>query len=142
MDEGGASVESVHVLLVRETDGNKSCCVNLSSDVLNIYHDKPFSERRTIMEEMGIVYRDLQNRFGSQIRLEIIDPRDILALFVILWQEGRRNRIGWKSMLRSMTRGMSSIAVFVNGELLAHGRVPSVETVSEKIMGIMKGTEE
>jgi hypothetical protein len=92
-----------------------------------------FAERRKIMMDMGELYRQLKALYGEQVKLEIIDPRNVFAFFAILLREAMRQRIGWKGFYRSFTKGFNTIAVLVNGELLTYGKVPDFDTVSDKV---------
>ncbi|MBO8172759.1 MAG: hypothetical protein H0Z33_12835 [Bacillaceae bacterium] len=101
-----------------------------------------FAEQRRIMEEMGILYRALKHEFEDQVELEMIDPRNSISFVYTLIKVGRRNGLPWKITFRSLTRGFNTIAVFVNGELVAQGRVPKVAEVRERIVSILNGEKE
>jgi hypothetical protein len=97
-----------------------------------------FAERRKIMIEMGYLYRHLRDTYGEQVTLEVIDPRNIISLFIILFKQGRKQELGWKVFWRSFTKGLNTMAVIVNGELLAFGGVPQVEIVCDRVEEILK----
>jgi hypothetical protein len=85
------------------------------------------------MLQMGELYRHLKKRYGDQIELEVIDPRNQISYTSILIREVLRNHLGWKTFYQSMTKGLNTMAVLVNGQLISYGEIPDSDTVCFKI---------
>jgi hypothetical protein len=90
---------------------------------------KLFEERRQIMEEMGKLYRDLRDQYGEHIQLEILDPRNLISFVMILVREKYKRGLSWLTVMRSLTKGLHTMAVLVNGEIVCVGRIPKVTDV-------------
>lgn len=89
------------------------------------------------MVEMGELYRRLKETYGDQVKLEVIDPRNVVSFVIILWQQARRHRIGWRAFFHSFTKGLNIRAVLVNGEIVSYGKMPDMETVEQKVSRII-----
>ncbi|MDX1567836.1 MAG: hypothetical protein R3223_08540, partial [Longimicrobiales bacterium] len=107
------------VIFVREWDQQMSssgCCGRVEGDFLGTgtVRERVFAERRECMEDVGVLYRALRHRFGEEVEIRILDPRNLLSLIPILWQEGRRHGVPVGETLRSLLR-LSVNMVIVNG---------------------------
>lgn len=125
------------VLLVREWEQQMSssgCCGRLEGEFLrNGCGGQPlFSERRAEMESAGALYRALRRRHGSELSIQVLDPRNLLSLVPILLAEGRRHDIPLLERLRTLL-GATVNMVVVNGRIVARNRWPSAEEVTEAI---------
>lgn len=106
------------------------------------FHDRTlYAEQRTIMLQMGYLYRKLKETYADRIQIDVIDPRNAVSYFSILAGRAYQNRMGWRKAIRSMIKGFNTIAVFVEGEPVATGKVPNVEIVKEKIDQILHQKE-
>lgn len=132
-------MQPVHVLFVREKDQQMStsgCCGRLEGDVIELSQrsgDGLFRERRQIMEEVGVLYRKLEEDFGGKVELEIIDPRNLMSLLVILSKQWRKQKVPMRKKWLQFVKGYKANAVFVNGDLLVSGTVPSYELLHDKV---------
>ncbi|UFJ40247.1 hypothetical protein LOK74_19760 [Brevibacillus humidisoli] len=136
-------MEKVHVLFVREAEqqmSNSGCCGRLSGDLINLSEvtgERLFRERRQIMEEMGLLYRRLDEQFGEQVELDVIDPRNIILFVVVLWRQWRRKKVPLSQMLMHFSRGFHTKAIFVNGELVAAGEIPRYDLIADKVLQML-----
>lgn len=120
------------VLLVREWEGQTSgsgCCGRLEGDLPFCGETRSFApERRAVMERMGPLYRSLKSRFGPGIALEVVDPRNVSLLFLLVrdfWRYG----VGLGTALRTLGR-IPIQAVVVNGRIVARGEWPEADEVA------------
>lgn len=107
------------VILMREweqqTTGSR-CCGRLECDFVSSRAERPFAERRAVMERMGSVYRMLKEQFGDAIDLEVIDPRNAFLLAILaheFWFHGVGLRSAWRTL-----SSLPKQAVIVNGRLI------------------------
>lgn len=123
------------VVLVREWEQQMSssgCCGRLEGDLLGAGGERVFPERRAIMEAMGPLYRRLRGRFGDDLDLLVVDPRNQISLIPRLVRDFGRYGVGWREALRTL-RDLSTSAVIVNGRLFARGAWPPAEAVIVQI---------
>lgn len=135
------------VVLVREWEQQMSgsgCCGRLEGDMLGGAgnRDRVFAERRNIMEAMGPLYRRLRGRFGDDLDLLVVDPRNQISLIPRLVRDFWRYGVRWGEALRTL-RDLSTSSVVVNGRLFARGAWPPAEAVIIHIeqAGMAKGAE-
>lgn len=122
------------VLLIREWEGQTSgsgCCGRLEGDLPFCEQQTFAPERRAVMERMGPLYLALRQRFGSSIELEVVDPRNVSLLFLLLrdfWRYG----VGLAAALHTISR-IPIQAVVVNGRIVARGEWPDPDVVVRKL---------
>ena len=80
------------------------------------------------MQAMGPLYRALRERYDDAIDLDVVDPRDLLTVVVLLLRDFRRHQVGVLEALKTLAR-LPVQAVVVNGRLVARGRWPEPEEV-------------
>lgn len=122
------------VLLIREWEGQTSgsgCCGRLEGDLPFCEQQTLAPERRAVMERMGPLYQALRKRFGSSIELEVVDPRNVSLLFLLV-RDFRRYGVGFGSALRTLAR-IPVQAVVVNGRIVARGEWPDPEEVARML---------
>jgi hypothetical protein len=119
------------VILVREQGGQltgSGCCGRVEGDFLGCASGPAFPERRAAMEAMGPLYRALRARYHDTIDIDVVDPRNALALGLLLLRDFRRFRVGFVDALRTLAR-VPVQAVIVNGRVIARGEWPDPENV-------------
>ena len=121
------------VILVREWEGQMSssgCCGRLEGDFLASGRDcEPvFAERRATMDAMGPLYRAIRARFGSRIRLEVVDPRSFPTLIALLVRDFWTYRVGLGEAVRTIAN-LPVQGVVVNGRLVARGYWPEPDEI-------------
>lgn len=92
------------------------CCGRLDCDFTQHAKDRPFAERRAVMERMGSIYRLLREQFGDVIDIDVIDPRNASLLFILVrefWSHG----VGVRAALRTLSC-LPKQAVIVNGRVI------------------------
>ena len=123
------------VLLVREWEQQMSssgCCGRLEGDFLVSGGERCFPERRNVMEAMGPLYQELRARFGDDVDVTVIDPRNFGTLFGLVARDVRAHGVSFRTALRTLF-GYSVTSVIVNGRLIAKGRWPTADEVVEAI---------
>lgn len=123
------------ILLLREWEQQMSssgCCGRLQGDLLVQGGDRVFARRRTIMEEMGPLYRTIRAQLGDQVELRVVDPRNLPALFALLLRDARRHRLGFRELIGTLS-GLTVQTVVVNGRIFARGSWPDPETFCREI---------
>jgi hypothetical protein len=130
------------VLLIREAAQQMSssgCCGRIEGDVVN--WDKEgcvFPERRAQMEQAGAIYRALRERFGDQIEIQVIDPRNAISWFPLVLTDMWRFQRGWRRCAWSLAR-LKTSGIVINGELVFN-TLPSPSAVVSAVEQVM--TEE
>lgn len=78
-----------------------------------------FVENRSEREEIGVIYRLLSERFEGDITIEMLDPRNILAIAGYFLQQMRRKRITFREGIRHFFFHLKRGALFVNGHYVS-----------------------
>ena len=119
---------------------SSGCCGRLEGDFLVQRGERCFPERRAKMEAMGPLYRDLRSRYGSTLDINVVDPRNLMAVIALLVRDARAHHIGIWAALHTLFR-LKVNTVVVNGRLLARGRWPEPDEVYA-VLGDPAGWEE
>jgi hypothetical protein len=122
------------VILVREWAQQMSgsgCCGRLEGDFAMCGDERVFAERRAVMERMGPVYRTLRERFGDSVDVQIIDPRNV-SLLILLLRDFWGFHVGFGSALRTLFR-LPKQAVVVNGVLVDRSGRPDPERIADVV---------
>lgn len=117
------------VLLIREWEhqiGASSCGSAPDEGALGDTH--PYPERRQRMESMGPLYRSIVERFGNQVDVQVVDPRNMLTLLPVLVRDLRAHGGGLVHAIRTLRR-VTFQTVVVNGRILSRGAWPEADTV-------------
>lgn len=123
------------VLLVREWDEQTSgsgCCGRLGSEAVEAINEAaqdPYARSRRDMERMGAVYRALQDRFGDELDLTVVDPRNTVWLLPAVWRDARRRGLPVSEALRQVNAATKPCAVVCDGMVLLADGTPE-EAVS------------
>ena len=125
------------VIFVREWDqqlSSSGCCGRVEGDFLGTgtVRERVFSERRECMQQVGILYRALRDRFGDDVEIRILDPRNLISLVPILWREGRRHGVPVSERLGVILR-VSVNMLIVNGRIVARERWPSSSELLDRV---------
>lgn len=102
------------------------CCGKLEGD--RAFHGgRPvFEESRRDQEAAGPLFR-LFCELGPRWRTDIIDPRNMLALWAILWRQVRRHRPSLPAAVRTLLLAFSAPALILDGRVVTSRRLPSRE---------------
>ncbi len=132
-------MEIVQILLVREKDqqfSGSGCCGRLEGDILPWSRqtaERLFCENRSMMEQMGGIYRKLDEDFSGLIELEVIDPRNVLFLFAELWRTWRRKRLPWLQRVRYFAAGFRAAGIFIDGTPVAAESIADYKVIRTKV---------
>ena len=122
------------VILIREWDRQLSgsgCCGRVDGDFTQCRGEAVFAERRAIMERMGSIYRLLRARFGDAVDVQVVDPRNV-SLLLILVGDFWRFRVAPRTALKTIF-GLPPQAVVVNGRLVDRSPWPDGERIADII---------
>lgn len=125
MEDADAARSSL--ILVREWEqqmSSSSCCGSLEGDLLEWGGERCFPERRRHMERAGELYREARRRFGADVEIHVVDPRNLVSLLPILVREFRRHRVSFGDALRTLF-GLRVNAVVLNGRLVGSEKAPT-----------------
>lgn len=120
------------VILIRESEEQltgSGCCGRLEGEFLRCGDGRRvFAERRTAMERMGPLYRGLRRGYGDSVEIQVLDPRNVSLLFILL-RDFLRYRVGLREAMRTLV-DLPVQAVVVNGRLVARSEWPPLEDVA------------
>jgi len=132
------------VILIREWESQMSssgCCGRLGGDFLEQRGERCFPERRAAMEAMGPLYRDLRSRYGDDLEITVVDPRNLISVLALLVRDTRAHGLGILSALGTMFR-IKLNTVIVNGRLITRGQWPESARVYAALGDPPAGWEE
>lgn len=128
------------VIIVREWEQQltgSGCCGKLEGDFLGCGEDAVFRERRSLMERMGPVYRAVRDRFGDEVDLQVIDPRNV-GLLIMLLRDFRLFRLGLRTALATLFR-LPKQGIVVNGMLVDRSDRPDPERIAALVGEAVRG---
>ena len=131
------------VILIREWEcqmSSSGCCGRLEGDFLQRQGERCFPERRAIMEAMGPLYCSLRSRYGDEVEIHVVDPRNLFTIFALILRDARAHSLSVWEALRTLFL-IPVTGVVVNGRLLARGRWPELSELKE-VVGDPKTTRE
>ena len=102
---------------------SSGCCGRLEGDFLVQRGERCFPERRSAMEAMGPLYRDLRSRYGAAVEITVVDPRNLISVVALLMRDVRAHGVGILSVLGTLFR-IKLNTVIVNGRLITRGQWP------------------
>jgi hypothetical protein len=124
---GGEPLHDVLIIVERASQLTGSgCCGKLEGD--RAFHGgRPvFEESRRDQEAAGSLFR-LFCELGSRWQTEIVDPRNMLALWPLLWKQVRRHRPPPFTAARTLSLAFSAPALILDGRVVTSRRLPSRE---------------
>lgn len=128
------------MIIVREWEQQltgSGCCGKLEGDFLGCGEDAVFRERRALMERMGPVYRAVRERFGEEVELQVIDPRNV-GLMLMLLRDFRAFRVGMRAALATLFR-LPKQGIVVNGRLVDRSDHPDPERIAALVDQVVRG---
>jgi len=78
------------------------------------------------MEGAGVLYRAVQARFGDEVELRIVDPRNFVSLIPLLLRDFFRYRVPLREALATLS-GFTVNSVILNGRVRSRGEWPDAE---------------
>ena len=92
------------------------------------------------MEAMGPLYRDLRSRYGDEVEIHVVDPRNLFTIFALILRDARAHSLSvWKALRTLFCIPVTGVVV--NGQLLTRGRWPDFSELKE-VLGDPKTTRE
>jgi hypothetical protein len=125
------------VLLVREWGQQltgSGCCGKLEGDFFGCADPAVFADQRAVMERMGPVYRAIRERFGDAVDVQVIDPRNVALIFLLV-RDFVAFRVGLRSALSTLAR-LPKQGVIVNGRLLDRTDRPDPERIVAAVVAV------
>jgi hypothetical protein len=120
-----------HLILVREMEAQMSGCGRLEGAAMERY-SADFPERRETMSRIGAIYRAARARFGNQLEITLLDPRNFIAFVPLVIRDAVRFGVPVGTALRAL--GSSSLATGVlDGQMIFSGIAPTPDEVIEMI---------
>ncbi len=128
---------SRRVILVREWDQQHSgsgCCGRLGGEGTELGEAGTYRHTRRDMEAMGAVYRALRSAFDrAELDVQVVDPRNSLWLIPAIWRDARRRGMTVAEAATQVRRGVSVLAIVVDGRVVFAGGVPEPGEVVEAV---------
>ena len=116
------------VIFVRESaEPIGGCCRIPQSSLVSAKEDPAFAKHRAIIDNMGVVYQALRQRFGRAIDLQVVDTRNI-ALPILLIRDFFAHHVGFRDGLRTLAQ-IPQHAVIVNGRIVDESEAPDALAV-------------
>lgn len=123
-------------MLVREQDAQHSgsgCCGRLGEAHTDLGPAADYGHSRAVMEELGVVYRRLQE-VAPGLAIDVVDPRNTIWLYPAVWRASRRAGHGVAATFRNLTRAGAPAAVVLDGETLFSGQLPEPAIIIDTIL--------
>jgi hypothetical protein len=122
-----------HLILIRQNDpefsGSIGCCCRIGpSDVRWDLSGHKFPETWEKKTGFGSLYKALRERFGDELELTVLDPRNVYALIPLVMRDARRFGVPMRDALRAMTSTSNSTGV-LDGRLVYQGGYRSIDEV-------------
>ena len=122
-----------HLILIRQNDpefsGSIGCCCRIeASDIRWDLSGNKFPERWERKTGFGSLYRTLRERFGDELELTVLDPRNIIAFIPLVIRDARRFGVSMREMIQAMAATSNSTGV-LDGRLVYQGGCPSADEV-------------
>jgi hypothetical protein len=83
------------------------------------------------------VYRSLRERFGDEVEVQVIDPRNV-ALLLMLVRDFWTYRVGARAALATLV-GLPKQGVIVNGRLVDRSEHPDALRVTAIVDEVVRG---
>jgi hypothetical protein len=93
--------------------------------------DPAFAKERATMDRMGMVYRALRDRFGHDLDLQIVDPRNI-ALPVMLMRDSLARHVRLRDALRMLAQ-LPLRGIIVNGRIVDESAAPDPDAIVDLV---------
>ena len=133
------------VILIRENAETLTCsnCAGTLEgiDAFGSRKVPDYETIREIMDQTGRLYRALRHKFGEQIRIDVVDPRNAFYLFPTLISDYRTFHPPWSAFLKTVLWGASPASVIVNAQALHIGEFPAPEKLVEEVVRVLPSTQ-
>lgn len=131
------SMRRSRIILIRENAETLTCsnCAGTLEgiDAFGTRRVPDYEPIRSLMVQMGRLYRVLRGEFGDRIEVEVVDPRNAVYLFPVLLADYWRYRPPLKSFLKTLLFGITPASIIVNATTLYAGSLPSPQELVNKV---------
>ncbi|HEX7065772.1 MAG TPA: hypothetical protein VF199_11950 [Bacillales bacterium] len=100
-----------------------------------------FSEVRVEMEQIGAVYREVEDVFGDDVSVIYLDPRNHFSIAAYLLKQWKRGTIGFQEFCRSLFFGIRRGAFFYNGRWINRDQTLNKEKILARVKAIREKGE-
>jgi hypothetical protein len=92
-----------------------------------------FAHVREDMEQMGRIYRKIQEVYGNRVSIVYLDPRNHFSIAGYLIRQWKTRKIGVSDLFKSVFFGIRRGAVFYNGKWLNQDQLTEVDVILRRI---------
>ena len=100
-----------------------------------------YAATRTVMNRVGELYLALREKFGENVEIDVVDPRNEIYLIPVLLGDYRRYHPPLGVFLKTLFLGISPSSVIVNGRSIHVGDLPAPEILLEKIGSVLESSQ-
>ena len=126
------------VIFIREVDEQmtgSNCCGKLEGENARLEGESAFPERRTVMEQMGELYRDARKRYDGSVDVDMVDPRNQIYLVMRLIGDSFRYGVPIKDAMKAVF-SHSIPSIIINGRLAFSKELPTADVFHRKVAAI------
>ena len=119
-----------------------NCCGKLEGENARLGDECAFPERRSVMERMGVLYKEARERYRGSVEVDMVDPRNQIYLVTRLIGDCFRYGVPFKEAMRAIF-SHSIPSIIINGRLAFSKDLPSADVFHEKVAAVvaMEGVE-
>jgi len=125
------------VILVRENAETLTCSDCAGSlegiDAFGSHGIPDYAPIKKVMTQMGELYMALRHKFGDQVEIDVVDPRNEIYLIPRLIRDYRRHKTSFRTFLKTLFFGISPGKVIINGRVRKGKELPSPETLIQEV---------
>jgi hypothetical protein len=74
-----------------------------------------FSHHKAERENIGKVYRTIEEMFKEDVSIELLDPRNVICIASYFFRQVKHRKIGIREALFHLMKNIKREAVFING---------------------------
>ncbi|HEX7064826.1 MAG TPA: hypothetical protein VF199_07135 [Bacillales bacterium] len=100
-----------------------------------------FSEVRVEMEQIGAVYRKIDEVYGDGISILFLDPRNHFSIAAYLLKQWKKGSIGFQEFGRSLFLGIRRGAFFYNGLWINSDQTLNKDEILTRVQAIREKGE-
>ena len=90
------------------------------------------------MNRVGELYLALRRKFGDQVQIDVVDPRNEVYLIPVLVGDYRRYHPPLGVFLKTLFFGISPASVIVNGRAMHVGELPTPDVLVEEVGSLLQ----
>ncbi|HEU5139994.1 MAG TPA: hypothetical protein VFT51_08475 [Bacillales bacterium] len=95
-----------------------------------------FSEVRVEMEQIGAVYREIEDVYGDDVSVIYLDPRNHFSIAAYLLKQWKTGSIGVQEFCRSLFCGIRRGSFFYNGRWINRDQTLNKEKILTRVQAI------